>query len=221
MTDLEAFFISSVRHSPRFNIVQKTDRIIEDGEPPEISDHSKVLISDHYSQSFGIQHEIISAIASANKTVYLVSPYFLPTKLLEETMIDAVDRGVSVEILTTSESDVPFFGFLMKETLKRLVTAGIRVYFFKDRKLHAKMLVVDSCFSLIGSFNYDRVSFKYNVELCIATYGNFLPARLAEVFNSDVKSAVHFFADPVPFLLRFPRRIVSYCSFKIFKLFYK
>jgi cardiolipin synthase len=52
--------------------------------------------------------------------------------------------------------------------------------------IHAKILVVDGAWSVVGSTNFDHRSFGLNDEVNLAAYGPELAARLEEDFARDL-----------------------------------
>lgn len=126
--------------------------------------------------------------ASAQKSIHITTPYFLPDKSARAEMVRAVsERGVEVQIITpgkkidhqlTRRSGRRLFGDLLK--------AGARIYEYEPSMIHAKTMVVDDVWSVVGSTNLDNRSFGLNDEVNLAAFDRELAARVAEDFRRDV-----------------------------------
>jgi cardiolipin synthase len=55
--------------------------------------------------------------------------------------------------------------------------------------MHVKMLVVDGCWSVVGSTNFDPRSFGINDELNVAILDRTVAKRLREDFQKDLESS--------------------------------
>jgi len=127
-------------------------------------------------------------LASAQKTIHITTPYFLPDRSARSELVRAIrERGVEVKIITpgrhadhllTRRSSRRLYGDLLR--------AGAAIYEYKPAMLHAKILVVDGAWSVVGSTNFDNRSFGLNDEVNLAAYCPELAARLEEDFARDV-----------------------------------
>ena len=85
-----------------------------------------------------------------------------------------------------------------------LLRAGVHVYEYGPRMLHAKTLVADDL-ALVGTANMDNRSFRLNFEVLAAIYDAGTAAELAEAFTADLRYAQHYSARGaarVPFFRR-------------------
>jgi cardiolipin synthase len=127
-------------------------------------------------------------LAAAQKSIHITTPYFLPDHSVRSELIRAVqERGVEVTIivpgkhadhLLTRRSSRRLFGSLLK--------AGIRIHEYKPSMIHAKILLVDGMWSVVGSTNFDNRSFGINDEVNLAAFDPALAARLEEDFQADL-----------------------------------
>lgn len=124
------------------------------------------------------------ALKTPEKSVYLVSPYFVPTKSGVRALDQLVKDGVDVTVLTNSlqATDVAAVHSGYVKYRKPLLKAGVKLYELqpnhavpttKDRgltgssatSLHAKTFIVDEKRVFIGSFNLDPRSARLNTEM--------------------------------------------------------
>ncbi|MCF6347534.1 MAG: phospholipase D family protein [Flavobacteriaceae bacterium] len=134
---------------------------------------------------------LINLVKSAKHTVDIQSPYLVTSELSRNLFREAVNRGVTVRILTNSlasTDNIEAFSGYQKDREKLLKT-GVKIYEFRpdatvrikimtadlqktlDHKpifgLHSKSMVVDGEIAVIGTFNLDPRSANLNTE-CIA-----------------------------------------------------
>ena len=130
-------------------------------------------------------------LASARRSLLITTPYFLPDRSVRGEMIRAIrERGVEVKIivpghhsdhLLTRRSSRRLFGDLLR--------AGAQIYEYQPAMIHAKTLIVDGLWSVVGSTNFDNRSFGLNDEVNLAARDEALAARLAEDFARDLKES--------------------------------
>ncbi len=108
------------------------------------------------------------ALAGARERVYLSTPYFVPDLLMQQRLIRAARRGVDVRLLVPARSDVPLTRWAARAFYAGLMAAGVRVYEYLPRMLHAKVLVIDGRWAALGTANFDYRSLFVNYELVLA-----------------------------------------------------
>lgn len=128
-------------------------------------------------------------IKSAQKSIRITSPYFLPDRSARRALIDAVQqRGVSLQILTAGPHiDHPIVHRLSRRATGDLIRAGAEVYDYMPSMIHAKLLTVDSQWSVVGSTNFDHRSFALNDEVNLAILDRDLAGVLESDFSEDLK----------------------------------
>jgi len=89
-----------------------------------------------------------------------------PVKLLLNDLVEAEERGVQVRIyLNTKFPDVSYEELVGKDEFKMLKEAGCALYFIpQGRKLHDKVVIVDSRFVVEGSVNWSIIALRNNFE---------------------------------------------------------
>ena len=127
-------------------------------------------------------------LAAAQRSIHITTPYFLPDRSARSELVRAIrERGVKVVILTpgrhadhllTRRSSRRLYGDLLR--------AGASIYEYQPSMLHAKVLIVDGTWSVVGSTNFDHRSFGLNDEVNLAAYDPELGARLEADFARDV-----------------------------------
>ena len=67
-----------------------------------------------------------------------------------------------------------------------LLAAGVEIHEFRPAMMHAKALVVDGVWGVVGSTNVDTRSFGHNDEVNLAVRDPAFAARLDEDFARDL-----------------------------------
>ena len=129
-------------------------------------------------------------IAGARKSIQITTPYFLPDQSMQEEIVRARKRGVQVEIVTPGKhSDHALTRSSSQHAYGKLLKAGARVFEYQPAMIHAKILIVDGIWSVVGSTNFDNRSFGLNDEVNMAVPDETLATRLAEDFARDLANS--------------------------------
>jgi cardiolipin synthase len=130
-------------------------------------------------------------LESAQKTISITTPYFLPDKSLTRELCRAIEeRGVRVRILTPGrKSDHILTRSTSRGGYGPLLQAGAEVYEYQPAMIHAKVLCVDGRWSVVGSTNFDNRSFGINDEVNLAVSDAGFAERLGRDFVADLKES--------------------------------
>jgi len=134
-----------------------------------------------------IMQGIAAAIMSATKTVYIHSPYYMPTELVTGCIEMAALSGVDVRLMIPMKSDSRLSDASSFSYLGKSLEAGVRVFRYKTGFLHSKAIVVDDYISIIGSTNLDERSFDQNFEANAFVYDYETASKLKELFLKDME----------------------------------
>jgi cardiolipin synthase A/B len=129
------------------------------------------------------------AMASAQHSISITNPYFVPEDKMIETLILAASRGVRVTLLLPGEIDHNIVRQASRSELGQLLTAGIQIYEYRAGLLHAKTMVIDGVWATVGSTNLDRRSFALNDELNLVVYDATVARQLQQVFEADLQES--------------------------------
>lgn len=125
-------------------------------------------------------------IASARKTIKIGTPYFVPDEALLGALVEAVRRGVEVEVVVPGDkTDSDLARRASRATWGRLLAGGVKIYEYQPSFYHSKMLLVDDEWASVGSANFDQRSFMFNDENNINVRSRKVVAELAAIFAED------------------------------------
>jgi cardiolipin synthase len=127
----------------------------------------------------------------ADATVRISTPYFLPDRALRRALVNIARRGVRVTILVPGrETDQKWVRLASRRSWGSLLKAGIRIFEYRGAMTHAKVLLVDDLWAVIGTTNIDNRSFEHNDEVNVAMRDPAVAARLLEDFEQDLACSV-------------------------------
>lgn len=126
-------------------------------------------------------------LASARESIELCSPYFVPDFGIRRELLEARDRGVRVRIVTGGPySDHRITRRAGRRRYGPLLAAGVQIAEYATHMMHAKALVVDGRFSLLGSTNIDHRSFGLNDEVNLLVLSTQLAVQVQAMFEEDL-----------------------------------
>ncbi len=102
-------------------------------------------------------------ISSADKRIYVMTPYFCVTEKLAGALGFAARRGVDVKVILPHIPDKRYAFELSKACAHTLEDSGIKFYEYTPGFMHAKALICDGAVFL-GSYNMDFRSMRQNFE---------------------------------------------------------
>jgi putative cardiolipin synthase len=118
----------------------------------------------------GTDEAMLDLVNSAQQSILLETPYFVASRKLRRALLRAAKRGVDVQVLTnsvTSTDEMLAYGAYSNQK-RLLLRHGIKLWEFRGPCiLHAKSLIVDCYFSVVGSYNFDPRSEKLNTEVAV------------------------------------------------------
>ncbi len=126
----------------------------------------------------------------ARKTLCVTTPYFVPDHRTQQAMKDAAARGADVRLLVPRKSDVRLTRWAAQAAYAPLLEAGVRIYEYLPRVLHAKTAVADGEWCTIGTANLDYRSFFLNFEINLVSRETGLCRDLHELFHRDLEDSV-------------------------------
>jgi len=123
----------------------------------------------------GYRHEngqelIIALLYAARERVVITTPYFVPDEPFLLAIRSAALRGVVVHLVVSRHANQLITQLAQRACYDALLEAGVRIYLYRPRFLHAKHISIDDDVALIGSTNIDIRSFALNAEINILFY---------------------------------------------------
>lgn len=147
----------------------------------------QVVTSGPMGQWSNISFLFLKAIANAKKSVFIQTPYFLPTESLLKTLQAAALAKVDVRIMMPRRSDSVILRLASFSYISECLKAGIKIYLYDAGMMHAKTVIVDDEFCTTGSTNFDFRSFEHNFEGNVFIYSQEINRQMREIYVDDIK----------------------------------
>jgi len=158
-----------------------------DGE--EIAYHVGI-VSTPSSATQSLRKAYWLSFRAARERIYLTSPYFVPDENTREVIMERARAGVDVRVLLPSKhTDARPIRRASHGYFEELLAAGVRIYEYQPTFLHAKLLVVDGVWSVVGSANMDIRSKELNQENVLGILDRGFASELEESFLRDLERA--------------------------------
>ena len=162
-------------------------------DPAEGDIPVQILTSGPDSQWAAIRQLYCFMIISAQRHVYIQSPFFIPDVTLAEALRAAALSGVDVKLMVSARpSGNRLPDWAGNTFIEDIVTAGVRVFLYEKGYLHAKTISIDSEICSIGSANTDIRSFSINYELNAVFYSKRIAKELESDFERDLEYCSEF-----------------------------
>lgn len=126
------------------------------------------------------------SIAAARQTVKIANAYFVPDTLSVQTLVEACERGVEIEIVVPGPLiDRSVVRRASRARWGKLLEAGVRIYEYQPTMYHCKVMVVDTQWTSVGSTNFDNRSFRLNDEANLNVMDHGLATHQLQHFQND------------------------------------
>lgn len=112
----------------------------------------------------------IDIINSANKYVYIMTPYLVIDDEMYNAMRFAVQRGVEVRIIMPHRPDKKYAFWLARTYYPQLMRAGVKIYEYMPGFVHAKVCEADGERAIVGTVNFDYRSLFLHYECAAYIY---------------------------------------------------
>jgi cardiolipin synthase A/B len=147
-------------------------------------------VADGPDEDFeAIRWVLLGALATARRSVRIVTPYFLPDPGLITALSVAAMRGVGVDVVLPARGNLPLVQWAQTAQLWQILDRGCRVWMTPPPFDHTKLMVVDSVWTLVGSANWDPRSLRLNFELAVECYDPDLAARTEALAEERIARA--------------------------------
>ena len=161
------------RQWPRIHAADSTEGMLVKSSPSDRATASRVVFQ--------------MLIEGATREIAISTPYFLPDRSLRQALTRAARRGVTVRVLVPGRfADQQLVRLASRRMYHELLEAGIRLFEYRPAMMHAKILVVDRTWAVVGTTNVDNRSFEHNDEVNVAFRDPVIAERLLQDFGADL-----------------------------------
>ncbi len=163
-------------------------QIMEDD--PESKMHHLGVVDSPGDVAHPLLHLLWLTFLSAKNRIYVTNSYFVPDRYIRQIILDKAREGVDIRLLVPGRHiDNPFVRWAARYYYPAFLEAGVRIHEYQDTMMHAKHIVVDGCWTVVGSANIDIRSIRLNQENVLGIWNEDVGRRYEEIFMNDLKQA--------------------------------
>jgi cardiolipin synthase len=160
---------------------------------PEIKEAGDIIarvITDGPDADFDkLRLTLLAALAEAQTSVQILTPYFLPDPALISALNLAALRGVRVDIILPAKNNLPVVHWASRALWWQVLERGCRLWLTPPPFDHSKLMIVDGHWVLLGSANWDARSLRLNFELNVECYGRGFAQEMEKVIATKMSAA--------------------------------
>ena len=154
----------------------------------------------------------MSAVSMAKKSLWIITPYFVPDKSFIEGLCLASARNVDIRIIIPQNNNHWYVRCASRSIYNTLIHSNIRVYEKKGMFSHAKAALIDGEWAIMGSSNCDMRSFRLNYELDFTVEGGDFVYILHQQFSKELEESQEITYSSRMNRTRIQELIENFCS---------
>ena len=154
---------------------------------PAGTGHAQIFSSSPTGGSESMALMYLLAITAAERTIDLSASYFVPDRLSEIALRDALKRGVKVRIVVPGKHiDSETVRSASRARWGPLLQAGAVIAEYRPTMYHVKVMIIDGLLVSVGSTNFDNRSFRLNDEATLNIVDAGFAAQQTKIFEADL-----------------------------------
>ena len=138
-----------------------------------------------------IRQFYLSAINRAKDSIKIINPYFTLNHQLKKALKKAVRRGVKVEIMLSTKSDIPLTPDCGFYNAHKLMKAGCNIWMYTPGFHHTKIIMVDGQVCTVGSANLNARSLNWDYEENAVILDKCTTRQLDNLFDGEKKDCFY------------------------------
>jgi cardiolipin synthase len=132
---------------------------------------------------------LLAAVAQAQTSVQIITPYFLPDYAMITALNLAALRDVRVDIVLPSKNNLPFVQWASRAMWWQVLEHGCHIWLAPPPFDHSKLIVVDGHWVSLGSANWDPRSLRLNFEMNVECYGHGFAEEMEKLVRKKMSGA--------------------------------
>lgn len=149
----------------------------------------QIAASGPDSNWMSIYHSYFTMIATAEKRIWITTPYLVPEESIMMGLKTAALSGIDVRIIIPSKADHLMVYWASRANVEELLEAGVRIYKYEKGFVHSKILLVDGIGGSVGTANLDIRSLEINFEINAFIYDKIVVNKLEIDFKQDLNDS--------------------------------
>jgi cardiolipin synthase A/B len=149
----------------------------------------RILGERYFRHRHEIARDYVSRVYAATRSVYIANSYFVPDGTVRRALTRAARRGVDVRVIVPAHSDVEAVKYAGRAQYEKLLEGGVRLYEWQEGMFHAKTAAIDEAWCTTGTFNFDYMSLRNNLEVNASVLDQELAGQVMSSFREDLKGS--------------------------------
>ncbi len=145
------------------------------------------ITRDNLRHRRDIEKSYLKAIAGAKQEIIIANAYFLPGRRFRRALLEAVQRGVRVVLFLQGKVEYRLQHYATMALYGELLHYGIEIYTYQASFMHAKVAVIDSEWSTVGSSNIDPFSLWLAREANLVVQDKLFACNLRDQLLNEIK----------------------------------
>lgn len=151
---------------------------------------TQIISSGPDSSLQGIMSDIYyELLASAKKSIYIATPYFVPNKAIRTVLSMAAKKGIDIKIIVPEKNDGYLTQYATRSFFAEMLENDIEVYMYTKGFLHEKVIIIDEKFASVGTANVDLRSLHLNFEVNALLYETESIKDLVKYYQIDIQES--------------------------------
>ena len=127
---------------------------------------------------------------TAQRTITIVNPYFVPDPSLIIALTSAAQRGVTVTLINSEVRDQWMVAHAQRSYYEEMLRAGVNIYLYKKPTLlHSKFTLIDDDACFVGSSNMDIRSLELDQELTLIVYDKAFVSAMQAITDGYISNS--------------------------------
>ena len=189
--DLQYTFLkdwSLASKTPPLELLSKTNYF---PIPKHCGDASiRVITSGPGQSDLASKKLFMTAATSAQKSLWIMTPYFVPDSAFLQTLCMASARNVDIRVIIPQNNNHWYVRYACRSLYSLLLRYNIRIFEKTGNFSHVKAMIIDGQWAAMGSSNCDVRSFKLNYELDCIIEGSKFISDLHNQFQQELSNSV-------------------------------
>jgi cardiolipin synthase A/B len=164
-----------------------SDYLIKEHDVDQIQGGFQLIAGGPDTRWETIKMLFFSMMTSAQKSIWIATPYFIPDEDILSAIKIAALSGLDVRLLVPNRPDKKIVYYGSQSYYPELLEAGVKIYQYNKGFLHSKILIVDNELASIGTSNMDMRSFHLNFEVNAFLYRTESTEQLVKDFLKDIE----------------------------------
>jgi cardiolipin synthase len=146
----------------------------------------------------------MTLINKARVRLWITSPYFVPDDAMIIALQAAALRGVDVRIILPDKADQLIVELASYTYYANMLSSGVRLYRYRNRFMHQKVILVDKLVAGVGTVNLDNRSLYLNFEATALVADDAFIQQIEAMLEADLENSMpvkreHYDSKPLPF----------------------